>query len=215
MWAYDCGSKELIRAFEQGHNIHAIICRVLHPHLDDMPLDELKETPAYKRTKNGNFAILYGASAAKANGTYGVQGAYDKIASRFPETKTFTEKLHAQVKKRGYINTMGGYRLWIEKNEPHKAVSGRIQGTAGELMGRAMINCYDYINEPTLIEDLPHKKPIDMILQVHDQLVFQVPAQYRDYKRHFVQLRRHMERVGETVGIPTPVDGDICKETWG
>jgi DNA polymerase I-like protein with 3'-5' exonuclease and polymerase domains len=62
--------------FDSGQSLHAIVCRILYPHLAHLTDSQLKKTIEYKRCKNGNFSIIYGASEARADATYGFRGAY-------------------------------------------------------------------------------------------------------------------------------------------
>ena len=208
LWAYECGNKEFINAFESGVSIHLLIARELFPSLQKMTDDEAKETKEYKRTKNGNFSILYGASPRKANNTYKLAGAYERLNKRFPEVRDFTNNLHHRVLKDGYIETLTGYRLYIPTDEPHKAVSGRIQGTAGAVIGRAMVDCHDYLRE--------HHPCCKLMLQVHDELMFEVPKSYFHKHRKDIttNLVRCMEQQGDRIGVPTPVSGSLITTNW-
>lgn len=202
IWAYDCGNKELIAAFENNVSIHLLIFRELWPQFKDLTDDEAKERPEYKWTKNGDFSILYGASPSKADNTYKISGAYNRISARFPEVRTYTQSLHHQVATRGFVETLTGYRLYIPRGEPHKAVSGRVQGTAGSIIGRSMIDTYDYLQD----------YESNLIIQVHDELVFDIPIHELDEVSP--QLQYHMEKQGERISIPLPTGGKIHQHNW-
>lgn len=207
IWGYECGNKEFIWCFENDTPVHYLIACELHPELKNMPPEIYKEDKRYKRTKNGNFAIIYGSSPNKADITYGVPGAYERLSKRFPEVRQFTEKLFGQVKSRGYIETLTGYRLHIPYNDPHKAVSGKVQGTAGAIIGRAMIDCHE------ALESRPELKT-KMILQIHDELVFKAQVS-NPYDQEIKELIRHnMEKQGERIGIPLPVGGKEHLVNW-
>lgn len=208
LWAYQTGNRELIAAFENNRSVHLIIARELHKELVGMSDEEATETRVYKKTKNGNFSILYGAAPYKANATYGVRDAYNRINKRFPEVRDFTQTLHGEVRDRGYIETLGGYRLYIPTDQPHVAVSGKIQGTAGQTIGRAMIECTTWcrFNAPCC----------RLILQIHDELVFEVPKGFFLQNRDFLvdNLSGIMERQGDEIGVPVPVKGNLIENTW-
>lgn len=202
IWANLCGNRELIESFENGISVHLIIARELHPSLRDMSDEEAKETKLYKKTKNGNFAIIYGASPRKANETYGLRNAYQRIAKRFPEVEDFTKTLHLQVADRGYVYTQGGYRLYVPSDAPHKAVSATVQGTAGDVIGRAMDLCDRELQD----------SPGDMLLQVHDQLVFTFPTGDREW---VPRIKDTMELASEQIlGYRVPVSSRICPVSW-
>lgn len=207
IWGYECGNKEFIWCFENDTPVHYLIACELHPELKNMPPEIYKEDKRYKRTKNGNFAIIYGSSPNKADITYGVPGAYERLSKRFPEVRQFTEKLFGQVKSRGYIETLTGYRLHIPYNDPHKSVSGKVQGTAGAIIGRAMSDCHE------ALESRPELKT-KMILQIHDELVFKAQVS-NPYDQEIKELIRHnMEKQGERIGIPLPVGGKEHLVNW-
>jgi len=207
IWGYDCGNKEFIYCFENDIPVHYLIACELHPELASLTPDEAKEDKRYKRTKNGNFAIIYGASPYKANATYGVPGAFEILSKRFPEVRTFTNKLFDQVARRGWIETMTGYRLHIPSDDPHVAVSGRVQGTAGAIIGRAMNDCTEELAEhPEFMTKL--------ILQIHDELVFKCPLKTNYGQQITSSIFRNMEKQGEKIGIPLPVGGKEHTVDW-
>lgn len=198
IWAYSCGNPELIEAFETGESVHYVIACELHPNLSDLDPEQAKETPEYKRTKNGNFAIIYGAGEKRANDTYQVKDGYARIAKRFPQVRSFTQRLHRQFLDKGHITTLGGYQLVVPSDEPHKVVSAFVQGTAGDIIGEAMRRCAG---------------PNELLLQIHDELVFEVPTTQAEMAcKHYAQ---QMQSVGDDIGIPTPVGAVIRYKSWG
>lgn len=215
IWAYLTGNEEFIETFEQGGNIHLLIAKELHPQLrdydsnDDIPPDLY---PLYKTTKNGNFSIIYGSTPGTADATYKIRGAYDRIAARFPEVRTFTKQLHREVNQRGYIETLTGYRLWIPLEDPHKAVSGKVQGTAGSVIGQAMVRCADYLARAGVNGHL--------IIQVHDELVFQfhdsVPVADPDNELDGLvfNLEREMSSIGNEIDVPLAVSTELITDNW-
>jgi DNA polymerase-1 len=202
LWAFDSQSRDLMDAFEQGISLHLVIARALHPELEKLSDDEATRTKLYKKTKNGNFSLIYGASPTRADATYGKKGCYKTLVTRFPEVRKYTERLHREVQKYGYIETMTGYRLHIPKDEPHKAVSGRIQGTAGAIIGRAMVDCSDFLRS--------HHPDSHLLIQVHDELVFDTP----DDIDLVPELQSIMMSQGDKIGIPLPVGADIIRTDW-
>jgi DNA polymerase-1 len=205
IWAYSCGNEELIDTFEKGLSAHLIIARQIHPGLNALADWKAKETSEYKRVKNGNFSIIYGAGLETGDRTYGTAGAYERLVKRFPEVKLFSTRLHSLVEKKGYITTRGGYRLYVPTNEPHKAVSAYVQGTAGDVIGMAMINCFEFLDN--------HRSNIRMILQIHDELLFDVP---KGGDNHIARNLMHCMSVpGRVIGVPTPVSGKRITTNWG
>jgi DNA polymerase I-like protein with 3'-5' exonuclease and polymerase domains len=206
IWAYACGNKDLVSAFESGESVHLVIARAL------WGPDLSKSDDRYGFTKNGNFALIYGASATKADATYKRPGACKQIRKRFPEIANFTKgcveqcKRNLQAARPGLhgLFTRGGYFLVVPEGEPHKAVNYYVQGTAGEIMGYAMLRCSNYLQH--------FGKDMHMFMQVHDDLKFDVPA--GSDLRYARDLARCMSEVGDEYGIPTPVSFERITTTW-
>jgi DNA polymerase I-like protein with 3'-5' exonuclease and polymerase domains len=189
IWAYACGNAELISFFEKGISVHYVIMEIIFPeefkiykkikHLDEsaLPPDMVKIVKMYSRVKNGTFSRIYGASNKKTNETYhGGKDAPDYcslIDRRFPEVGTFTktciDECMRVFRKEGVyaIKTLGGYRLDVPVDESYVAPNFKIQGTAGQIMGDAMVlwsKHKEYRNNNC-----------HMISQVHDGLDTEVP----------------------------------------
>jgi len=162
-----------------------------------------KDDKHYKPIKNGFYSIIYGAKKSHSDATFGKEDAVNSIIKRIPQVRSFTNKLHREIIKRGYITTIGGYRLYIPRNEPHKAVSGFIQGHAGWVIGQAMILCQEYLKQI---------KDVCMILQVHDELIFEGPVGF--HKTIGKELARLMSKAGEQYNIPTPINMTLITNNW-
>lgn len=168
IWAYAVRSRNLIERFEAGESIHLMICRVLHPELSHLSDDEVKELDEYGYTKNGNFALIYGASEDKANNTYKVKNACSKIGKVFPEIIAFTKQIVKQAEENEEIYykpcvfTLGGYKLNVPRDEIYKACNYYIQGSAGIIMTEMMIA-------------VSSKYDVRIINQVHDSLYIELP----------------------------------------
>jgi DNA polymerase I-like protein with 3'-5' exonuclease and polymerase domains len=105
---------------------------------------------------------------------------------------------------------MTGYRLYIPKGEPHKAVSGRVQGTAGSIIGRAMAITSTYLEDTQYVTQRDPK----LILQIHDELLFDFPEDMPNFDTHIHNLLTLMEVQGKAIGIPLPVEGKLIREDW-
>jgi len=189
IWAYSVGNKELIEAFELGKSVHMMVMETIFPKeaeiykaIKNQAYEKLSPElqrifDMYGRTKNGNFSRIYGATDKKTNETYhGAKNAPDYcslIDARFPGIKEFMKRIaqscYVNLKNQGVfaVMTMGGYRLDVPINEPFKACNYYIQGTAGQIMGEAMVDWYNH----------PVYDGFDcgMNSQVHDGLDTEVP----------------------------------------
>lgn len=208
IFAFLTKDKILRKAFEQGISVHAVIAERLWK----IPADTIsdKNSPhywKYKRTKNFVFCLIYGGGEKKADDTIGIPGAYRRFRKEFPAIDRFMDETINGAKTLGYTVTLDGYRLWVDRHKEYAAVNYRIQGTAGRLIKRAMINLR--FNE----FKVPLGQRPQLLLQVHDELILQ--------SRELVSqnaiarwIKSEMEEPGQRIGIVTPVEVSIIRDSW-
>lgn len=163
----------LKQAFEEGQDIHAMTASEMF----DVPLDEM--TPDIRRqAKAINFGVIYGISGFGLARNLRIpraqaQGFIDRYFERFPGIRTYMDKTKTFAKEHGYVQTLFGRKIHtpeIASKGPRSgfaaraAINAPIQGTAADVIRRAMIQM------PDAIADIPAK----MLLQVHDELLFEV-----------------------------------------
>jgi DNA polymerase-1 len=164
----------LKEAFAAGEDIHARTAMEMFGHVD-------RDTRG--RAKTINFAILYGISRWGLGGRLGVsadeaQAMIDRYFERFPGIQRYIHETLESVRERGYSETLFGRKTWFprigSKNQAERqgseraAINAPIQGTSADIIKRAMARMM-----PALAEaGLPNVK---MLLQVHDELVFELP----------------------------------------
>jgi DNA polymerase-1 len=166
---------QLKEAFAAGEDIHSRTAQEMFGTVD-------RDTRA--RAKTVNFAILYGISRWGLGGRLGIeadeaQAIIDTYFQRFPGIQRYIVSTLEQVRERGYSETLFGRKTWfprINAKIPHErqgaeraAINAPIQGTSADIIKRAMARM------PAALADagLPEVK---MLLQVHDELVFELPA---------------------------------------
>jgi DNA polymerase I len=171
------GIEQLRRAFRDGLDIHAMTAsEMFGVPIKDMPGD------VRRRAKAINFGIIYGISAFGLANQLGIgreeAGAYiRKYFERFPGIRDYMEETKAFAKKHGYVLTRFGRKCHypdigasnpsIRAFNERAAVNATLQGSAADIIRRAMIR---------MDEALAAKKlGAQMLLQVHDELVFEVP----------------------------------------
>lgn len=178
----------------------------------------------YQWCKNGGFAKQYGAQKEKTDATFRRPGAYDLIESRFRKLAALNAKCVNLANKTGGVETVpdktvdpnGGYPLLCTRTEwgkikPTVPLNYHVQGTAMWWMCKAMLRTSEYLNA-----EFPTAR---IVLQVHDELVFDFPqgiagpTRNRNL-RHVRELRRLMELGGDDIGVPTPVNVEYCPVTW-
>ncbi|NOX73305.1 MAG: DNA polymerase I [Alphaproteobacteria bacterium] len=164
----------LKQAFMDGLDIHSLTASEMF----DVPLDEM--TPDIRRkAKAINFGVIYGISGFGLARNLRIpraeaQGFIDRYFERFPGIRTYMDDTVAFAKEHGFVQTLFGRKIHtpeINARGPHAGFSRRaainapIQGTAADVIRRAMIRM------PDAIAHLPAR----MLLQVHDELIFEVP----------------------------------------
>lgn len=181
IWVYQVNNKELVEAFNSGKSVHLMIAAELHPEkwaeCQRLGKDFKEEYPdEYGWVKNGNFAIIYGATEKKANQTYHVPDAYERISRRFPEVPAYTQRTIQEMWDNfeeyywPHVTCIGGYKLDVPTDEPFVACNYKIQGSASYIMNEALVNIKsnpDYIRTGSA-----------MIQQVHDSIVLEVPIKH-------------------------------------
>ena len=163
----------LKEAFREGQDIHAATASEMF----GVPLDEM--TPEVRRqAKAINFGVIYGISGFGLARNLRIprkeaQEFIDRYFERFPGIRTFMDDTVAFAKENGFVQTLFGRRIntpEINNRGPHAgfakraAINAPIQGSAADIIRRAMIRM------PEAIAKLPAK----MLLQVHDELLFEV-----------------------------------------
>nr|WP_202392887.1 DNA polymerase I [Alteraurantiacibacter buctensis] len=166
---------QLRDAFAAGEDIHARTALEMFGTVD-------RDTRA--RAKTVNFAILYGISRWGLAGRLGIeadeaQAIIDTYFDRFPGIRNYIHSTLEGVRERGYSETLFGRKTWFPRirssqqaerqGSERAAINAPIQGTSADIIKRAMVRM-----GPALAEaGLAH---VRMLLQVHDELVFELPA---------------------------------------
>jgi DNA polymerase-1 len=164
----------LVRAFEQGHDIHAATAAEIF----EVPLSDVT-SEMRRQAKAVNFGLAYGQGAFGLAETLGVsrgeaQAIILRYFTRFAKVKEYMTDTVENAKKVGYVETLFGRRRYITEFESKNgairkfgeraAINAPIQGTASDLVKKAMIDVERVTGEGTGLE---------MLLQVHDELVFE------------------------------------------
>ena len=174
----------LLRAFAQGQDIHrATASEVFGCSLEDVT-DEQR-----RRAKAVNFGLIYGMSAFGLSRQLDIprheaQTYMDKYFERFPGVLEYMENTRETAKKQGYVSTLFGRRLPLpeikasngarRKAAERAAINAPMQGTAADIIKRAMIKVGDWIDEKGCQSD------VRMLMQVHDELVFEIRTEHAE-----------------------------------
>jgi DNA polymerase-1 len=209
--AHCCGDPNLTKAFEDDVDIHSAVAAQVH----GVPLEQV--TSAMRRNaKAVSFGILYGQSPfglAKGLGiSRGEAGAFiDEYFARYPKVREFIARTLIECRTRGFVTTMSGRRRYLkgirdfetldeakkkQLLEPERmAVNTVIQGSAADMIKMAMIQVAKRLQESKL--------RAKMLLQIHDELLFEVHPDDRAPLAEMV--RREMTQV-TPLRVPLKVD---------
>ena len=168
----------LINAFTQGKDIHrSTAAEIFGVALDEVTSEQRRNAKAI------NFGLIYGMSAFGLSRQLGIgradaQSYMDLYFKRYPGVQTFMQDIREKAKAQGYVETLFGRRLYLpdinssngmrRKAAERVAINAPMQGTAADIIKRAMIQ---------LDQKLQNDPDIAMIMQVHDELVFEVRSE--------------------------------------
>ena len=202
----------LVEAFTNDEDIHTITASSLF----NVPASEVTKDQR-RLAKTVNFAVLYGQSAfglANITGMTNSEAAdfIKRYHETFPRIKDYVDSTLNQALKQGYVNTLYGRKRFfpdmtlLSRNErqalEREAVNMPIQGGNADLIKIAMLRIQHKLTEKHL--------KTRMILQVHDELIFEVPIEELDQARYYV--RHLMESVAE-LAVPIKVEMKIGR-SW-
>jgi DNA polymerase-1 len=191
--AHMADDANLIEAFEAGGDVHKHTAALVF----DVPLD--KVTPDMRAAaKTINFATIYGQGPFALSSQLGISVGeaktfIEQYFVRFSGVRTFLDAMKASAREKGYVETISGRRRYIpEIHSPNHnirsfgeraAQNAPVQGSAADIIKIAMINIHRAMRG--------REQPARMLLQVHDELVFEIPEQHLDSLREeILQLMR-------------------------
>lgn len=188
LMAHISEDENLTRAFVEGMDVHRATASEV------FGVDPLQVTSEQRRyAKTINFGLIYGMSAFGLAASLGIERsaaiAYiERYFARYPGVKRYMDETKASAKARGYIETVFGRRLWLpEINSPNgprksaaerQAINAPMQGTAADLIKLAMLAVQKRLDD--------EKRATKMVMQVHDELVFEVPDAEVEWARETV-----------------------------
>ena len=194
----------LINAFTQGKDIHrSTAAEIFGVALDEVTSEQRRNAKAI------NFGLIYGMSAFGLSRQLGIgradaQSYMDLYFKRYPGVQTFMHDIREKAKAQGYVETLFGRRLYLpdinssngmrRKAAERVAINAPMQGTAADIIKRAMIQ---------LDQKLQNDPDIAMIMQVHDELVFEVRSEKVAFYSELI--RTQMESAADLV-VPLIVE---------
>jgi DNA polymerase I len=176
--AHIAQDENLLEAFRTGKDVHQATAAEIF----GVPLNDVNSEQR-RYAKVINFGLIYGMSAFGLASNLGIersaaQSYIAKYFDRYPGVAQYMERTRLEARENGYVETVFGRRLWLPEikgsNGPRRqgaeraAINAPMQGTAADLIKLAMIACQEWLEKERL--------QTKMLLQVHDELVFDVPA---------------------------------------
>ncbi len=184
---------DMISAFLSGRDFHATTAAKIY----GIPVDEVSDDQR-RKAKTANFGIVYGISAFGLSERLNIPRAeakqlIDGYYASFPGIKQYISDAIENARQKGYVETVMGRRRYLpdinSRNNvvrgyaERNAVNAPLQGSAADIIKRAMINIYNALNE----QGFKSK----MIIQVHDELIFNVvPDELADLQELVTRLMR-------------------------
>ncbi|MCJ8317241.1 DNA polymerase I [Idiomarina sp.] len=192
--------KSLLNAFAEGLDIHRATAAEVFGCKTEEVTDEQR-----RQAKAVNFGLIYGMSAFGLARQLGIarndaQHYMDKYFERFPGVLKYMEDTRKQAKDQGYVKTLFGRRLPLpdikasngarRKGAERAAINAPMQGTAADIIKKAMLQVADWIKKNNCQDD------VRMLMQVHDELVFEIKeAKLDDYIKELTAVMENAARL--------------------
>ena len=175
--------KGLLSAFAEGKDVHSATAAEVF----GVPLETVT-SDMRRKAKAVNFGLIYGMSAFGLSRQLDIprneaQHYMDTYFERFPGVLEYMERTREDAAEKGYVSTLFGRRLYLpdinarngarRKAAERAAINAPMQGTAADIIKRAMINVAGWLKTQS-------QDDIEMIMQVHDELVFEIKAEKVD-----------------------------------
>lgn len=208
--AHMAQDEAMLSAFRAGQDIHAATAAAIY----GVPLEKVSKEQR-RHAKAINFGLIYGMSAFGLHRTTDLtlaeaENFVKAYFQQFPGVKAFLDGLRRQASRQGYVETLLGRRRYfpnlksnanpaLRAREEREAINAPVQGTAADIMKLAMVRLPPALKESGLEARL--------LLQVHDELVLEVPENQRD---ETVQVVRNVMENAYPLSIPL-----VTEARWG
>lgn len=213
--AHLSGDKNLCSAFVSGTDVHRSTASLIY----GIPSEEVK--PEQRRfAKTVNFGVMYGMSAFRLSKELGIsrmeaQNFISQYFATYSDVKKFLDETKAFARKNGFVETICGRRRFIPEIKSSSklvlqgaeriAVNTPIQGSAADIVKIAMIRVQEAFSKNNI--------PARMLLQVHDELIFECPEEMHIVEKAVSVIRHEMEHAVK-LRIPLRVSIEHGKN-WG
>ena len=205
--------KNLLDAFINNQDIH----KATASEVFDVPFDDVTSEQR-RRAKAVNFGLIYGMSAFGLSKQLDIpipdaQKYMDTYFERYPGVLNYMERTRQKAAEHGYVETLLGRRLYLNdikasnrmrrEAAERTAINAPMQGTAADIMKLAMINVATWLEKQTAGD-------IRMLMQVHDELVFEVRENFADTAKQQIPL---LMSEAFKIDVPLLVEADVG-DSW-
>lgn len=213
------GDEKLLESFRNGNDIHTSVAAFVFK-VD--PKDVTKQMRA--KAKTINFGILYGMGVVALQKNLKTdrkeaQKFYDDYFETFTTLANYLEQTKADARIKGYTETLFGRRRYfggiksslpfIRAQAERMAINAPIQGTLADISKLAMVEVSKWIEENKM------SGKVDLLLQIHDELIFEVDEDYIDkVSPHIKEIMENVLSEDQKKGVPIIVEGSVGK-SWG
>jgi len=211
--------KKFIDIFRNGEDVHGSVASYMF----GLPQDKITKTMR-NRAKAINFGVLYGMGVVALQKNLGVsrkeaKDFYENYFETFTELTKYLETVKSEVGRKGYTETMFGRRRYfkgIKSPMPHiraqaerMAINAPIQGTSADVTKIAMVRVSKYIEDNNLSKD------VSMILQIHDELIFEIKKEkVNEVVPEILKIMENVIPKNETSDVPIVVKAEVGPD-WG
>lgn len=196
IFAFLSQEQSLIDAIRRGFDFHTKVASDLFG--TDEPTKAQRKVAKYV-----NFGIIFGAGEARIAHLSGDPGAYRRFTKLYPNVADYIAATSAEVRENGFIRTASGYPLTVPRNKAYAGVNYRVQGTEGDIVKQSLIQLHSHFER--------NNDPIKIILQVHDEFIFQCPL---DYEFPTSTVQKIMEVSGEMYGVECKTKPELILNNW-
>ena len=203
--------KGMISAFQNGEDIHSATAAEVFGNPGEVASEEDRRS-----AKAINFGLIYGMSAFGLGKALGLprtvaQEYNDSYFAKYPGVKLYMEQTKERAREKGFVETIFGRRLYLpgiysgrtRQGAERAAINAPMQGTAADIMKLAMISIHDWLKK--------EKVAAKMILQVHDEVILEVPE--TEVASVEAEVSKLMQNAA-SLKVPLEVESGIANN-WG
>jgi DNA polymerase-1 len=227
--AFLSGDKKLLEIFRKNEDVHTAVASEVF----GVPFDKV-DKEMRRRAKVINFGIMYGMGVSALKISLGTdrkeaQKFYDDYFAKFSGLASYLDAVKSDTVRTGYTETLFGRRRYfdgikskipfIRAMAERMAINAPIQGTGADIVKLAMIKVDEFLNttapSPSLTKEGERKKEVSLLLQVHDELVYEMPADL------VAEIAPKIKAIMESVVDLERTKGVVCKveykvgDNWG